>query len=249
MNLLRIATCVAALMTLSAASAEAAPALATNNVNMRQGPGTNYPIITTIPGGSTVEISGCQDQWCTVVWQGRTGYSIATSFDQGAGAPPPGAAGPPLGSEAPPPGAGGPPPPPGGQPPPAAAAPPVPPGAINRRPSAATRHRPARPPKGLSAPRPQVRRRPVTHRRLPAITRRRRRVTTRRPAITLRHKAPITAPTATARIGAGGGKRGTSSFKADTGRLRLRRLYPRHHQSSDTKLSACVRVWNRPSSR
>ena len=68
MNLPRIATCVAALMTLSAACAEAAPALATNNVNMRQGPGTNYPIVATIPGGSTVEVAGCQGEWCTVVW-------------------------------------------------------------------------------------------------------------------------------------------------------------------------------------
>src|SRR5271154_1511115 len=106
MNFARIATWAAALMVLSAQCAEAAPALATNNVNMRQGPGTDFPVITTIPGGSTVDITGCRGEWCTVVWHGQSGYSIATSFDHGNG-PPPGA---------------GDPPPPGGPPPPRYAA-------------------------------------------------------------------------------------------------------------------------------
>ncbi len=112
MNLAQIATCAVALMALSAPCAQAAPALATNNVNMRQGPGTNYPVITTIPGGSTVEVSGCQGEWCSVSWHGQSGYAIATSLDQGGGAPPPsGAQGPPPGSAGPTPptGAGGPP--------------------------------------------------------------------------------------------------------------------------------------------
>jgi hypothetical protein len=98
---------------LSASCAQAAPALATNNVNMRQGPGTNYPVITTIPGGSTVEVSGCRGEWCSVSWHGQSGYAIAARLDLGGGAPPPsGAQGPPPGSAGPmpPPGAGGPPP-------------------------------------------------------------------------------------------------------------------------------------------
>src|ERR1700677_2482653 len=98
MNFAQIATCTAALMALSVPYAQAAPALATNNVNMRQGPGTNYPVITTIPGGSTVEVSGCQGEWCSVVWRGRPGYAIASSFDQGGGAPPPGPGAPPPGA-------------------------------------------------------------------------------------------------------------------------------------------------------
>ena len=105
MNLAQIATCAAALMALSAQCVQAEPALATNNVNMRQGPGTNYPVITTIPGGSTVEVSGCQGEWCSVSWHGQSGYTIATSLDQGAGAPPP------SGAVGPPPASGGPPPP------------------------------------------------------------------------------------------------------------------------------------------
>jgi hypothetical protein len=143
-----IALGTAALIALSAVAAQSAPALATKNVNMRQGPGTSYPLVTTIPGGSTVDVSGCHGGWCTVGWQGRTGYAIATSFDRGTGAiapPPPGAAGPP-GPEgappppgAPPPVAAGPvppgaippqPPPPGGYPPPPPGAYPPPPGAM-----------------------------------------------------------------------------------------------------------------------
>jgi hypothetical protein len=82
------------LLALSAASAAAAPALAVNNVNLRQGPGTTYTVIMTIPGGSNVDVGGCSGQWCRVTFQGQNGYAIATSFDQGGGAPPPGAAGP-----------------------------------------------------------------------------------------------------------------------------------------------------------
>jgi hypothetical protein len=81
------------------------PAVVGTNVNLRQGPGTTYTIITTIPAGAPIEVSGCQGQWCQVSWQGQNGYVIATSLGQGAGAPPPG--GPPPGAVA-----GGPPPPP-----------------------------------------------------------------------------------------------------------------------------------------
>jgi hypothetical protein len=102
-----IAASAGVLLTLSAASAAAAPALATNNVNLRQGPGTAYTVILTIPGGSNVDVSGCSGQWCQVTFQGQNGYAIATSFDQGGGAPPPGAAGPPpagyAGPQGPPP--------------------------------------------------------------------------------------------------------------------------------------------------
>jgi hypothetical protein len=136
-----IALRTAALIALSVTVAQAAPALATKNVNMRQGPGTSYPLVTTIRGGSTVDVSGCHGGWCTVVWQGKTGYAIATSFDRGTGAiaPPPDAAGPPPGPE-------GAPLPPEAPPPPAAAGP-VPPGAIPPQPP---------PPGGYPPPPPGV---------------------------------------------------------------------------------------------
>jgi hypothetical protein len=108
----KIAASAGALLALSAAGAAAAPALAVNNVNLRQGPGTTYAVILTIPGGSNVDVGGCGGQWCQVTFQGQHGYAIATSFDQGGGTPPPGVAG------APPPGYAPPPPPPGYAPPP-----------------------------------------------------------------------------------------------------------------------------------
>jgi hypothetical protein len=187
-----LAISAAVLVALSASCAQAVPALATKNVNMRQGAGTNYPIVTTIPGGSTVDVTGCQGQWCTVVWQGQTGYSVAMSFDQGAGdaGPPPGTAGPPQGFEGPPgaplpPVAGGP-VPPGAtppQPPPVAGYPPPPPGAIAEGPIRASP--PGAPPPGYPLPPPG---RAIIHRRATILT------------------VPITAPTAiTGPIGVGRG--------------------------------------------
>jgi len=119
----KIATTAGMLLMLSAASATAAPALAVNNVNLRQGPGTTYTVILTIPGGSNVDVGICSGEWCQVTFQGQNGYAIATSLDQGGGAPPPAAAGPPPAGYAGPP-AG---PPPAGYapaPPPGYAAPP-----------------------------------------------------------------------------------------------------------------------------
>ena len=97
----KIAASSALLLALSAATAAAAPVLAVNNVNLRQGPGTTYTVILTIPGGSNVEVSGCTAGWCQVTFQGQYGYVIATSLDQGNGPPPSAATAPP-------------PPPPGG---------------------------------------------------------------------------------------------------------------------------------------
>lgn len=99
-----------AVVALSAQAASAAPALAINNVNMRQGPGTNYPIILTIPGGSNVNVGGCNGTWCAVAFGGQSGYAVATSFDMGGGPPSPGPDVPiPVAPGAPPPGYGEPP--------------------------------------------------------------------------------------------------------------------------------------------
>jgi SH3-like domain-containing protein len=98
MTFARVTACAAAFCAVLGASihgAAAAPALATNNVNMRQGPGTNFPIIMTIPGGSNVDVGGCEAQWCSVSFGGQAGYAVATSFDMGGG--PPGPGGPPPG--------------------------------------------------------------------------------------------------------------------------------------------------------
>lgn len=111
MNFARIAIGAAVLMAVSVPCTHAAPTLAARDVNMRQGPGTNFPIIAHIPGGSTVEVGNCEGRWCAVTYQGQSGFVIASAFDQGA-PPPAGAKAPP-----PPPPPGYPPPPPGYPPP------------------------------------------------------------------------------------------------------------------------------------
>jgi Bacterial SH3 domain len=86
------------------------PAVAGTNVNLRQGPGTTYTVITTVPAGAPLQVAGCSGQWCQVTYQGQSGYVIATSLGQGGpGGPPPGAPPPPGAVAAYPPGYGPPP--------------------------------------------------------------------------------------------------------------------------------------------
>ena len=76
------------LLGLSAATASALPARVFSNTNLREGPGTNYGVVTLVPGGSIVEVTGCAAEWCTTHWRGRVGYMIATHLDQRVGPPP-----------------------------------------------------------------------------------------------------------------------------------------------------------------
>src|SRR5207244_3670700 len=73
---------------LSAAGAAAAPAYVASTVNMRSGPATTNDIITKIPGGSLVDANNCKDGWCEVVWQGKSGFAIATALDLSGRVPP-----------------------------------------------------------------------------------------------------------------------------------------------------------------
>jgi hypothetical protein len=92
------------------------PAVTGSNVNLRQGPGTSYTVVTLIPAGSPVDVTGCKGGWCQVNFQGQNGYIIATAIAPpgGPGGPPPSAVagGPyPAGPGYPPPGYIPPPPP------------------------------------------------------------------------------------------------------------------------------------------
>jgi hypothetical protein len=44
-------------------------------LSLREGPGTNYYRIASIPAGARVDIKGCRDGWCGVVWSGYRGYA------------------------------------------------------------------------------------------------------------------------------------------------------------------------------
>jgi Bacterial SH3 domain len=73
------------LLGLSAATASASPARVYSNTNLREGPGTNFGVVTLVPAGSIVEVTGCAAEWCTTNWRGRVGYMIATHLDQRVG--------------------------------------------------------------------------------------------------------------------------------------------------------------------
>jgi uncharacterized protein YraI len=58
--------------------------MATGDVNMRSGPGTNYAHITTIPAGAPVEVFSCPS-WCQVAYAGREGWVSSNYIAAGAG--------------------------------------------------------------------------------------------------------------------------------------------------------------------
>jgi uncharacterized protein YraI len=61
---------------LSATAANAAQAFATANVNLRAGPGTDYPVVTTLSAGQILTIYGClsDGSWCDVATGGDRGW-------------------------------------------------------------------------------------------------------------------------------------------------------------------------------
>ena len=77
----------AGLFAFSTGAAAAGPALVTANLNLRQGPGTNFAVITTIPGGSTVNVGACTGEWCSVSFGSRGGYVLARNLDMDGPAP------------------------------------------------------------------------------------------------------------------------------------------------------------------
>jgi uncharacterized protein YraI len=56
--------------------AAAANAFTTGNVNMRAGPSVDYPRITTIRAGASVQVHGCVRNWswCDTSWRGYRGW-------------------------------------------------------------------------------------------------------------------------------------------------------------------------------
>ena len=77
----------AALTALFAGAANASPATVASNTNLRQGPGTNFGVIMTVPGGSVVEVIRCGGEWCNVMADGQPGYMIARNLGMGGPAP------------------------------------------------------------------------------------------------------------------------------------------------------------------
>lgn len=69
--------------TLGAGAAMAAPAYLTISLNLRAGPGTEYPPVVTMPAGSSVFVYGCLSgwSWCDVSWDGYRGWAAGQYLD------------------------------------------------------------------------------------------------------------------------------------------------------------------------
>jgi len=68
------------------AAAFAAPAVATGNVNVRSGPGTNYSRVDTLRRGDQVEVIECRGSWCYIEKRGPDGW-VSASYLSAAGRP------------------------------------------------------------------------------------------------------------------------------------------------------------------
>ena len=62
------------------AAQAATPSYPTANVNLRAGPGTNYPILLTVPNASAITTHGCLEgyNWCDVSWGTERGWMSAS---------------------------------------------------------------------------------------------------------------------------------------------------------------------------
>lgn len=65
------------------ATAFAAPAFATGNVNVRSGPGTGYSRVDTLRRGEQVDVVECRGSWCFVEKRGPDGWVSANYLSRG----------------------------------------------------------------------------------------------------------------------------------------------------------------------
>ena len=80
MSFVRIAASAAIFTLLSAVSATAKPVTLTAETNLRKSPGTDSPVLTLIPKGTTVEVGKCSNGWCATSLNGQDGYVIARNL-------------------------------------------------------------------------------------------------------------------------------------------------------------------------
>jgi uncharacterized protein YraI len=80
MSFLRIAASAAIFTLLSAVCATAKPITTAGETNLRKSPGTDSPVLTIIPKGTTVEVGKCSNGWCETSTDGRDGFVIARNL-------------------------------------------------------------------------------------------------------------------------------------------------------------------------
>jgi len=59
----------------STGAALALPATAETDLNVRSGPGTEFPVVAAIPAGQTVDVGNCAGSWCRVNFAGGAGFA------------------------------------------------------------------------------------------------------------------------------------------------------------------------------
>ncbi len=89
MRVVRVAASAAIFTLLSAVGATARPIATTADTNLRKSPGTDSPVLTLIPKGTTVEVGKCTNGWCETSLNGQDGYVIAQNVGMAARRPPP----------------------------------------------------------------------------------------------------------------------------------------------------------------
>jgi uncharacterized protein YraI len=53
------------------------------DLNLRAGPGTDYPVIDAMPAGAHVNVRSCTGSWCRVSFRGQTGWASANYLGGG----------------------------------------------------------------------------------------------------------------------------------------------------------------------
>lgn len=76
-----------AALLLSAGAAAAAPATVQTDLNVRSGPGTQYPVVGSVQSGETVDVAGCTGRWCQISFGGGTGYANQNYLAMAGGGP------------------------------------------------------------------------------------------------------------------------------------------------------------------
>lgn len=76
-----------AALILSTGIAAAAPATAESDVNMRSGPGPEYPVVGVLRAGETVDVAGCTGSWCRVRGPSGAGFASRNYLAMAGGVP------------------------------------------------------------------------------------------------------------------------------------------------------------------
>jgi hypothetical protein len=65
---------------LGSGAAFALQAITAAPLSLREGPGTGYTKILTMPGGAQVSVDGCSEGWCAVTWDGASGFAAQSGL-------------------------------------------------------------------------------------------------------------------------------------------------------------------------